>query len=472
MLKYLFEDRKFYKTLWMLAIPIAAQNFVGSTVNMVDTVMIGQLGEVEIAAVGQANQLFFLFALMMFGINSGAAIFTAQFWGVRDIKNIRKVLGLGLLTAGGGAAVFAVLALLFPELIMHIYSNDPAVIDAGARYLRIVGWSYIPTAISFSYASVLRSTEQPKLPMMLSMVSLLTNALLNYAFIFGKLGFPEMGIEGAALATLIARILETGMMLFFVYIGKYVPAARLREMLDLSRDFIASFFRTSAPVILNETFWAMGVSIYSVIYGQIGTNAVAAVNISGTVINIAMVLFQGMANAAAVMIGNRIGAGDEEKAYEYAKKLLILGPAFAVVTGCLLMLTGSFFVNFFSVTAEVSIYAVRILIVFGLVMPIKVFNMINIVGVLRSGGDTKYSLVLDTVGVWFISIPLGMLSGLVLHLPVYWVYLLVALEEVFKLIFGLYRFRSKKWINNLVRNVSQQKEDNQLMLSPLPACEE
>ena len=198
---------------------------------------------------------------------------------------------------------------------MRIYSKDPAVIDAGVRYLRIIGWSYIVTAISFSYASVLRSTEQPRLPMVMSIVALITNAVLNYIMIFGKLGFPAMGVEGAALATLIARVLEMALMVIFVYAGKYVPAARIRELFDLSRNFVARFFRTATPVILNESIWSLGVSIYSVIYGRIGTNAVAAVNISGSVINLAMVLFQAMSNASGIIIGNRIGGGDEDKAY-------------------------------------------------------------------------------------------------------------------------------------------------------------
>jgi putative MATE family efflux protein len=356
------------------------------------------------------------------------------------------------------SVLFMIPALFFPAQVMRIYSKDPAVIDAGVRYLRIIGWSYIVTAISFSYASVLRSTEQPRLPMVMSIVALITNAVLNYIMIFGKLGFPAMGVEGAALATLIARVLEMALMVIFVYAGKYVPAARIRELFDLSRNFVARFFRTATPVILNESIWSLGVSIYSVIYGRIGTNAVAAVNISGSVINLAMVLFQAMSNASGIIIGNRIGGGDEDKAYLYAKRLLTLGPVFAVFMGSLLMLTSDFFVSFYKVTADVHQNSVRILMIFSILMPIRIFNLINIVGVLRSGGDTKYSLFLDTIGVWFISIPLAMFGALYLRLPVYWVYLLVGMEEVFKAALGLRRFRSRKWINNLVKSEVMQEE--------------
>jgi putative MATE family efflux protein len=450
MLDYLFNDKKFYRTLLKLAIPIAAQNFVASAVNMVDTVMIGQLGETEIAAVGQANQLFFLFVLTLFGVSSGAAIFTAQYWGVRDVKNIRRVLGLGLMTASASALIFTVLAVFFPRQVMMVYSSDPLVIDSGVKYLRIVGLSYIVSAISFSYSSVLRSTEQAKIPMALSIVALITNAVLNYALIFGELGLPEMGVEGAALATLIARVVEMVLMVVVVYAGKLVPAARLREMFDWSKAFVIRFYRTSIPVILNESIWALGVSVYSIIYGRIGTDAVAAVNISGTVINIGMVLFQGMGNASGIMVGNLIGAGEEKLAYLYAKRLLTLGPGFAIVIGGLLMLTSQLFLGFYQVSDAVYQSALSILYVFSILMPIRIFNLINIVGVLRSGGDTKYSLFLDTVGVWCISIPLALIGGLLLHLPVHWVYFLVGVEEIFKFSLGLYRFRSRKWINNLV----------------------
>lgn len=455
MLDYLFQDKKFYRTLLKLAIPIAAQNFVASAVNMVDTVMIGQLGETEIAAVGQANQLFFLFALTLFGVSSGAAIFTAQYWGIRDVKNIRRVLGLGLMTAFGSALIFTILAVFFPRQVMMIYSSDPLVIESGIKYLRIVGLSYIVTAVSFSYSSVLRSTEQAKIPMALSIVALITNAVLNYALIFGKLGLPEMGVEGTALATLIARVVEMILMVTVVYVSKLVPAARLREMFDWSKAFVARFYRTSIPVILNESIWALGVSVYSIIYGRIGTDAVAAVNISSTVTSVGMVLFQGMGNASGIMIGNQIGAGEEKQAYLYAKRLLTLGPGFAVVMGGLLILSSQMFLGFYQVSDAVNQSAVRILFVFAILMPLRVFNLINIVGVLRSGGDTKYSLFLDTVGVWLISIPLALVGGLLLHLPVYWVYFLVGMEEIFKFFLGLYRFRSRKWINNLVDDSPQ-----------------
>lgn len=451
-MRYLYNDKQFYKTLLHLAIPIATQNLVASSLNMVDTIMIGRLGETEIAAVGQANQLFFLFMLFLFGVNSGASIFTAQFWGKGDIKNIRRVLGIGLMTATMASVIFTALALLFPEQVLRIYSADPAVIALGSDYLRIVGWSYGITAITFAYSAVLRSTEQAKLPMMLSVVGLGTNTLLNYLLIFGEFGFPMMGVKGAAIATVIARAVEAVLMVLLVYGKKHVAAGSIRELLDLSRDFVKRFYRTTVPVILNESLWAIGTSIYAIVYGRIGTGAVAAVNISGTIERIAMVLFFGMANASSVMIGNRIGAGEEDKAYDYGKRFLTLGPLFGILMGFILILSRGFLLIFFNISPEVDLAAQRILLIFGLIMPVRIFNLIMIIGILRSGGDTRYSLFLDSVGVWCIGIPLAFIGGILMGLPVYWVFLLVATEEVFKIIFGYRRFFTKKWINNLVQS--------------------
>jgi putative MATE family efflux protein len=447
---FLFGDREFYKRLFNIALPIAAQNLVASSLNMVDTIMIGDLGETPIAAVGLANQLFFLFTLFLFGVNSGSAIFTAQFWGKRDIKNIRKVLGIGLGTALAAALVFTVLAVFMPRQVMALYSADPEVIRLGGEYLKIIGFSYIMTAVTFSYAFVLRGTEQAKLPMLLSIVALLSNTVFNYMLIFGHFGFPAMGVRGAAIATVAARLLEVILMLFFVYKRRLVPAAGIREMTAFSWDFVQKFYRTTLPVILNESLWALGTSIYSMVYGRIGTGAVAAVNISGTVEKIAMVLFFGIANASAVMIGNRIGAGEEKKAYEYAKRFLTLGPLLGVVMGLILIVSGRYILMLFNISAEAYNSAGWILIILGCIMPMRIFNLINVVGVLRSGGDTKFSLFLDTFGVWFIGIPFAFAGGILLRLPIYIVILLVSLEEVFKIILGFRRFITGRWVNNLI----------------------
>lgn len=450
MKKLLFGDSVFYKNLFRIAIPITIQNLIMSSLNFVDTIMVGQLGETNIAAVALANQLFFLIALFLFGVGSGASVFVAQFWGKKDVINIRKVLGLSMLCSVVVSVLATLIVMIFPEVVLSLFTKDTEVIRISASYLRIVCFSYIPTSITFCFASTLRSTGQSKLPMIASAVALSVNTVLNYIFIFGKLGMPAMGARGAAAATVIARFAEAILILGVVYSLKLTPAASFRELFAFSRDFAVRFFQVVIPVIMNEVLWSTGVTMYTVVYGRMGTNILASINIASAIEGISFVLFRSMSNACAVLVGNKIGEGDEQTAFTYSLRMAILGPALGITVGLILFFSSGNLLVFYNVTEQVYENARIILRIFSFVIPLKVFNMINIVGILRSGGDTKFSLILDTFGVWFIAVPLAFVGGLVYHLPVYIVYVLVNLEEIFKFSLGLKRFISKKWINNVI----------------------
>jgi putative MATE family efflux protein len=431
---------------------MVVQFFISSSLNLVDTIMVGQLGETEIASVGLSNQIFFLLNLFLFGVGSGASIFTAQFWGKRDIRNIHRVLGLAILSGLAVSVVFFLSVLLAPKQILGIFSTDPNVLRLGSEYLGIVCFSYIIMSLTFNYASVLRSTEHVKLPMYVSIAALSTNTILNYIMIFGKLGFPAMGVRGAALATVIARGVEFALLITVVYARRYAPAARIHEMFDISVAFFKRFYSTTVPVILNESIWSLGITMFSVVYARMGTGIVASINIVSTVERLSLVLFTSMAHSCAVMIGKQIGAGDEDRALLYAKRFELLGPLLGVVIGAILALSSGFILSAYRVSPEVSQAAQTVLIILTVIIPVKVFNMISIVGVLRSGGDTKFCLAIDTVPLWLIGVPLAFLGGLVWKLPVHCVYMLVCIEEFVKFGFGLRRILSAKWINNLVRH--------------------
>lgn len=448
-LSFLFEDKGFFKTMFKLAIPIALQNLILSSLNLVDSIIIGGLGDKAIASVGLANQYFFLFNLLLFGITSGSAIFTAQFWGKRDIPNIRRVLGICLVTGGTAAILFTIGGLFFPEQFIGFFSKDADVIHLGGQYLRIIVLSYLATSITFSYSFILRSTGQVKVPMFVSVIALGINTFLNYSLVYGYFGFPKLEVKGSAIATVIARLIEVTLLLIIVYSQKLAVAASLSELFDLSRSFVYRFFKITIPVILNESMWALGVSMYAFVYGHMGTDVVASTNISGTIEKIAWVIFLGFGNACAVMIGNKIGEHDEAAAYTYAKRFMILGPAFAMLAGIIVFLSSDFILSAYKISPTVRYYSHRNLIVFSFFLWVKVFNYISIVGILRSGGDTKFCLFLDMGGVWLIGVPLVAFGGLVLKLPVYWVYVLVYMEEVFKFTIGIPRILSKKWINHL-----------------------
>ena len=314
-------DREFFINMLKLAFPIMLQNLIGSSLNMVDTIMIGKLGEVEIAAVGIANQYFFFFNMILIGLSAGCSVFIAQYWGKKDFTNIKRVLGLGLVSVLFVSVIFMAVGFINPEKIISIFNKESEVISLGGKYLFIVLFSYVFTAITFLYGFSLRSTGNVFVPLIVNIMALLCNVFFNYILIFGKLGAPALGIEGAAIATLISRAVETILLLLFVYKEKGVLAASLRELTDLSIGFFKKSYKIIMPVLLNDVFWAMASLIYSVVYGRMGTGATAAVQICNTVSNMFMVVTFGIASASSIMIGNSIGEGREDQAIDYAKNL-------------------------------------------------------------------------------------------------------------------------------------------------------
>ena len=443
------DRRHFYTTLVSIAIPITLQNVISSSLNLVDTIMIGQLGTIEIAAVGLANRFYFILILVLFAVSSGTAIFTAQFWGKKDIQHIGKVMGIALVLSIFIAAIFSLGALLIPDLIMKVFTEDTEVITEGSHYLWIVAFSYILTAVTMLYSFILRSIEQVKLPMYASIIGLGLNTFLNYCLIFGHVGFPALGVRGAAIATLIARIIETGVIVFVTYWKKY-PAVKPADLFAIPLPFIKQFLVTTLPVVANEFSWVMGMTMYSIVFGRMGTAEVAAINMVNPVEQVFSYMFFGVASAASVMIGNQIGAEHEELAFSYAKRFSGLGIVGGLLSGGGIFLSATYIASVFKVSQDVRTFAINTLIVLSLVMWIRIFNMITIVGILRSGGDTKFSLYIEMIGIWGIGVPLAFLGGLVWKVPVYWVFALVNIEELFKMLVGLYRIYSKKWIHNLV----------------------
>jgi len=448
-----FGDREFLGTMLRLAAPLALQQLAWASLGAVDVLMIGQLGETALAGVALANQVFFLLSLLVFGIGTGAAVFGAQFWGRRDLPHVRKILGLALVLGLAGSSIFTCLAVFAPHYVLGIYSQDPQVISVGGDYLRIVGLSYVVTTITLTYSYVLRSTGDVKTPMLVSLVALVLKTGLGYLLIFGHLGLPTMGTDGAAIATAVARYAECGVLLVVVY-GRRLPvAARLRELFGWSRALVKGFVITALPVIVSEMGWAFGVTTYNAIYAHIGTDAIAAVNIAATIEGIIFVFLASLANACAVMVGNQIGAGQEEKASEYAYRYLVIGPVTAVVLGISVMLASAWILSFYNITAGTFSSARYTLIVLGALFWTKGVNMMTIVGILRGGGDTRYALAAEMISVWLVGVPLALFGAFVLHLPVQWVVLMALCEEVIKVFITVARVLSGRWVHNVVAHI-------------------
>ena len=467
MLRGLFNDKKYYRTLVRLVVPIVIQYFISAAMNIIDVAMMGHLGETAVAAVGLSNQAFFILMLFLFGVSSGSAIFTAQFWGQKDVVNIRRILGMCLTFAVAGSLVFTVVALFFPGQFLRLFSPDPAVIQLGSQYLWIAGYSYIFFAISNSYYSVLRSTEQVRLPMLVSGFAILFKTGFSYLLIFGKFGFPALGVEGAAIGTVAARVLETSLILLVTYTRKATAAAKLREMNGFTAGYLGKYLKTALPVVVNEVAWSLGVSMYNVAYGHISTQAIAAMNIVSSVENLAFVIFMALSDSTGIMLGNVIGMGDEKKAMEDGRRSLTLGVIGAWLVGILILLNVDTILSIYDLTDLARQYSHNVLMVSALVLWVKVSNMINIVGIMRSGGDTRFCVALDVGSVWLVGVPMAFLGSLVLHLPVYYVYPMVALEEFVKFGVGVRRVLSGKWMNNLVSGISTpltlpSKEDEEM----------
>lgn len=452
-MKKIFKDKVFLSTMFALALPITIQSFITSSLNLVDNVMVGRLGEGAIASVGLANQYMFIFTLCILGINAGASIFMSQFWGKKELKNIKTFLGIDITIGLIASLLFGLIAAIFPTQIMSILSKDQEVISLGAGYLRIVAVSCLFTNFTQAYSSVLRSTEQPKVPMYASLIGVLSNAFLNWVFIFGNLGSPAMGVKGAALATTIARLIEMVFILSVVYLSKNKVAAKLSEMFNFNIELIKVYFKTSWSVIVNELIWSIGMAAYSIAYARISTNAVAAMQIVTTINSMFMVLLIGLATSASIMIGNKIGADEEVVAKEYANNIAILSVIIGLVLGVLIWVTAPLVLIPFNITSETysdTIIVLRILAVF---FALRAFNMVMIVGVFRGGGDTTFAMLLQGATVWLYSVPIAFIGATALGLTVYGVFFLICTEDFIKTFFQLRRLKSGKWLRNVIGDI-------------------
>lgn len=443
-------EKEFGQTVLRLAVPIVIQSLVVALMHIVDNLMIGQLGENQLAGVTQANRITFLMQVTMFGVVSGASVFTAQYWGNRDMKGIHRTLGLGTVTGLGVALLFAIPCICCPRALIGLLIHDELAAQAGVSYLRVIGFAYLIQGVSLVQAAVLKSTEQVKLPMAASIVAIASNTLLNYLLIFGKWGFPRLEVTGGAIATLIGSCLELAILLGVGYRYRLPNAARLKDM-RFTRRQAGEYFKVVLPTMLNEGFWSLGMVVYSAAYGLMGPGTVAAVSIYNSVEQLASVVLRGATHACAVLVGMSIGAGREEEAKLTAGRMLLGGTATGIVTGALVFLISGFVVGQFNVSAQTAASAQRLINTYACFLWLQAAATLLIVGILRAGGDVRYAMVIDVVPVWVIGIPLVFAFGPGAGWPIWYVYMLTRIEEVIKSVVALRRLKSGKWVHNLIK---------------------
>lgn len=457
MFHYMRRGRAFYKDVVILAIPIILQNLVTTSLGLVDTLMVGMLGETPLAAVTTANMPVFVIQLVIFGLQSGSSVLISQYWGKGDRENINRVIGIGCYVAGAISILFALVMMAFPRPLMGLLVNDAALVEIAADYARIVGPSYILNSITGVYVGAHRSMENPKLGLIIFSISMCTNTFLNWVLIFGNLGAPALGVVGAAAATLTSRVVEFVAMAIYALTNRRFRL-QFALLLRPSRELVGKFVRYSSPVVLNETMWGLGTTLYKVIMGHMEGSAaiLAARALAGNIEDLCTVAIFAIGNTTAIIVGREIGAGRREHVYEVGATLDTLAFLCGLIIGIPLIL-GAWFVfpwlvyPFFHLSETAGSITTMMLTFIGVFLALRAFDSVNTVGVLRGGGDVRAATIIDTTPLWFVSLPLAALFGLVFQWGIFWVYVGIMAEQFVKFGIGLYRLRSREWINDVTQ---------------------
>ncbi len=432
-----------------IAVPIALQSLLQSSFSMVDQIMVGQLGEVSIAGIGLAGRFASLYSVVLTAIATVAGIMLAQYFGKEDEKEIARSFYLNLCLAIGLSLCFFGLCIFLPKPIMNLYTTDTSTRDAAAVYLSTIALGFFARPFSSLYATLLRCKGKADIPLYATIFNAGFDTVLSYVLIFGKFGFPEMGVAGAALATVIAQYAECIVIVFLYYRLQGKEGKKMPFTIAMSRDGWFQYSKILAPILICEFFWSLGENVYGAIYGHIGTKSCAAMTLISPMVMLFMGLMSGVSSAAGILVGKRLGAKECDLAYKEAKKMMWYGIAGSAVLSVSLILFGKYYVGIFQVDEEVRSIAYGLLVMFAIVAPVKVQNMIVGGGIIRSGGATKYVMYIDLIGTWVFGVPLGLLSAFVWNLPITWVYFILSMEECVRLVIALFVYRSKKWMQEL-----------------------
>ncbi|MDE5983631.1 MAG: MATE family efflux transporter [Eubacterium sp.] len=447
----LFNDKSFWKTAIRLAIPVALQNLLTSSFTLADTLLVSNLGTVALSSVGMMGQWSWLMNMILVGFCSATTVFISQFWGVKDLKKIRHIGGISILFALIVAVIFTVISLVIPNGVVRIFNSDEAVIATGAQYLKIVAFSFIPIALTNILAAILRAVENVKLPMYASAFTTVLNIFLDYSMIFGKFGFPEMGIKGAALATTISAWLGVVLIVLISVLQKNILVTKGREYFKFSKEEFTAYVTKAAPVVLNESMWGAGTFVYNVIFGNMGYEYFSALTIVRSFENIAFVLFIGLCSAASVMIGKSIGQGEIKKGLLESKRFMVIVPALSVVVAIFIIIFRAQLVSVFNMgnnISEMTIETARaLMMIYAIAFTFRIMPYLEIVSVFRSGGDTVTGAKYELLTLWALSVPATLIAVYVFKVPFLAAYAIMYIfEDIPKNIFCIRYYLSKKWI--------------------------
>lgn len=448
----------FYRNVFSLVIPMAIQNLINVGVTAADVIMLGKVGEKVLSGASLAGQIQFIMTLIIYGITSGATVLTAQYWGKRDTRTIEKILGMGLMAGLVTACLFSAAAIGAPELLMKIYSSDPEVIAEGVKYLRIVGISYLFMVITQVYLNIMRSIERVMIATVVYLVSLIVNILINAVLIFGLCGMPKLGIVGAAIGTLCARVTETILTLWYATVKNRDVRIRIRDLIRIDKVLFKDYMIYAMPVVINEMMWGLGSSANTAIIGHLGSAAVAANSVAQVARQLATVVVFGISNATAIYLGKTIGEKRYDHAKAYAKRFVWLSLGLGAIGGGLILISAPLANAGLALTEQARHYLTFMFFVMSYFTVAQSLNTTLIVGVFRSGGDTKYGLFVDVATMWGCSILLGAGAAFILHASVEVVYVILMSDELIKIPIAVRRYLSYKWIKDVTREQEELEE--------------
>ena len=447
--KLISKDKTFYKTVAGIAVPIALQGLITTGVNMMDTIMIGMVGETELSAVSLANTFIHIYQILCMGIGLGASVLVARYYGMGDKTSMQKSVSIMTRLCIGIAALFAIATFLFPTQIMQIYTSEKRIIANGVKYLRWSVVTYFLLGLSLTSTIILRNVGKVQMPLFTSIGAFLVNVGANYIFIFGKFGAPAMGVAGAAVGTLIARIFEFVIIDGYLWFKDTAIEFRLKNFFMPVGGLWKEYIRISIPVLISDGILALGNNSVAMVIGRLGESFVAANAITSVTQQLSSVLIQGFSQAGAIVTGHTLGEGKREKAQEQGYALLGLGFFFGLVSAGIIMLISEPMIRAYNVSPETAELARELMDAISIIVWFQATNSIMTKGTLRGGGDTKVLMIADNVFLWVFSLPLGILAGLVLHLPAFWIYIFLKIVQIMKCVWCVLRLNSGKWIKKI-----------------------
>ena len=446
------KDGAFYRHLLLLTLPIAFQNIITYAIGFADNLMIGSLGEIAIDGIYVANQLTTVLQRLTIGLSSSMIILAAQYWGKKDLKSVKSVIGIGIKISLLAAVLMAAAVFLFPHQILGLFSDDAAVVAAGVEYVRIVCFTYALYCFTNILISAMRCVEVVRIGLYISIVTLVMNVSLNWIFIFGKLGCPALGVKGAALATLLSRLAEAGIMTWYIFFHDKRLKIRLGDLLRTDRLLLLDFIKYGLPVTAGSFLWGVNLAVQGAIVGRLGAVSIAAVSISGNIFNMVSVGMYGAATASSLIIGKTVGSGDIERVKQYSRTLQLVFLGIGIVTGLFIFATRDLVLLFYTnIEEETRQLASWLLIELAVMSVGTAYQMATLTGIVRAGGATSFVLINDQLFVWLIVIPSACIAAFLFHAPTVVVFACLKCDQILKCIVAYIKVNRFDWIKKLTR---------------------